>query len=129
MVVNETSGDPIALSEVERYIIPQAKITTIKPDKSPVEKELKLRACDWIDTTYMIFEPAGNDWSRENLTDIADSMLCLDDPNVISLNGHYLKGDGTFLSITWTECETNESVPYVIGTEKCKSEDDIKRFK
>ena len=101
MVLNKTTGDPIALSELERYLVPSAKVITLDIGGSEIAIDLEMRVCNEIDTNEMIFEPAGDKWSREMLNGLASYMLCLDDPNFISLDGQYVNGDGTFLSITW----------------------------
>ena len=64
-------------------------------------------------------------------------MLCLDDPNVVELEGQFVNGDGSFLAITWRDCGSKTSTPEVLRTgdkkpqeddEKCKSKDEIDDF-
>ena len=110
MVVNKTTGDPIALSELERNLVPSAMIVTLEIGENAIETEMNLRVCNETDTNEMIFEPTGDDWSREKLNGLASYMLCLDDPNLVSLDGQYTNGDGTFLTIAWRECGTRALV-------------------
>ena len=92
----------------------------------------------------MMFEPYGNDWTREKLNDLTSFMLCLDDPNAVELDGQYANGDGSFLSITWKDCWDTESRKSSNSNEKndrrlqeknrpsnekCKSEDEKEKFK
>ena len=63
-----------------------------------------MRPCNITDTDEMLFEPSGEDWSREKLNLLASSMYCLDDPNLVELEGQFQNDAGTFLVIEWKPC-------------------------
>ena len=49
MAFNSTTGDIIALSELEKYFVPVAKYNELDVAKSPVITELKMRVCNKTD--------------------------------------------------------------------------------
>ena len=84
-----------------------------------------LRQCTEEDINDYLFAPEGDgdDWSVEKLMELRINMLCLDDPNLIELDGQFHKDDGSFLKISWTPC-TEKPNNYT----DCKSESEIAEF-
>ena len=135
-VVSAATDEAIALSDLEGYLEVSAAIVTMEvgaPDRS---LPLTLRPCNATDISELLFEPDGDEWNREALTNLAPSMYCLDDPNLVDLDGQYSAGGGTFLTIAWRDCQTPEppSDPFDVSQQGqpvriCKLPDEIQAFK
>ena len=87
MAFNTTTSEIIPLSELEKYVVPMANYVEVDVSEGSVVTELQLRVCNKTDTNEMIFEPSGDDWTRDKLNDLNSFMLCLDDPHVVELEG------------------------------------------
>ena len=63
---------------------------------------LKLRQCTEKDINDKFFVPESDDWPRETIiANYLKYMICLDNPNLIELDGQLVNGDGTFLKVAW----------------------------
>ena len=118
--VADKDKNPVDLSEVYAHMTPEAYAVTLGENEANVP--LKLRQCTEKDIDEKLFEMT-RDWPEALIkTKYLKSMMCLDDPNQIHLDGQFINDDGTFLKVEWRQC--NQGAMHTKSPPRCKKTDE-----